>query len=221
MTVLTSSLLCPIDPLTVILMSTLHGEPASDQREPGYTDRREAPAASSARRWSVSVGLAVLVAGCAVLALAARSRTEDATAAASLAGPTTSFVAGPCERPGPRPSDPAKLAALNEIALKEIEQNIQNGWEKYNDTRLDGVFMCGWVRPFEVKSDDIPKFLESNGAVPVYDAPNGSVMGYSYAFLGYVDRATAERPDFDPARLRREKNGCDPLTDPQNCRPVS
>ncbi len=53
--------------------------------------------------------------------------------------------------------------------------------------------------------------LDDPDRTPIYDAPNGTVIGFSYNNLGWVSLERSH--GFDPAAARTAKYGCDPVLD--------
>jgi len=46
---------------------------------------------------------------------------------------------------------------------------------------------------------------------PVWDAPDGQVIGYRYPNLGFVSKATGDKPSFDALAIYRSRGECEPL----------
>lgn len=52
-----------------------------------------------------------------------------------------------------------------------------------------------------------------SGNLDPYDAPNGSLIGYTYEYLGFVPLSVVEDPSFDAVEALREVWGCGPEVD--------
>lgn len=95
---------------------------------------------------------------------------------------------------------------------------------------LASVYASGWL-PYD--GDDVlhpepggvakPKGFAhygenvAPGEAPIYDAPNGKIIGYAYSQLGYV--AAADDAAFDAHARRVAKYGCDSFQD-TGCNPA-
>lgn len=92
-----------------------------------------------------------------------------------------------------------------------IERQLATGWVGYNGgfallPELRDSSPKGYLRVGEWSSEP--------GRAAVYDRPEGKVVGYAYAQLGFVP--LADDPGFDAHRTRVERFGCDQFHD--DCR---
>ncbi len=99
----------------------------------------------------------------------------------------------------------------------EVEQHwasVEAGqWTRYSgEPGIVGADVPdGWVL-LRSSADALREAAQSG--IPVYDAPDGTVLGYDFANLGYVPKEVAEAPGFDQTALRAAKFGCDIVADP-------
>lgn len=176
----------------------VHISDLRDELQPDYTDHAFRP---RHRRWGVivaSVGAAVLFIAAALVAL--RGTGARSTTAGSLAVPDARQAGTP-------------LSAEEGDAL--LQQQMAAGWVPYGGvSAVQGVEVPAgaWV-----KFEALPKSESVDGRIPVYDAPDGQVIGYAYSNLGFVPKEIAESGQFDAAQARIAKFGCDIKTD-QECR---
>ncbi len=132
--------------------------------------------------------------------------------------PTTSMTASPTPTgTGPTPEE---LQAADEL----LAQQQANGWVPYGGGSAipGGSAQEGWVR-YQKLEDMAPTFDDSGNVVgrhlerfPVYDAPNGAIIGYHYSGVGFVPLDQLET--FDATAARIEMWGCDPYA--PGCTPV-
>jgi hypothetical protein len=103
-------------------------------------------------------------------------------------------------------------------ATERLEEQRAAGWIPVSpDPVIEGVEVPSivWMRA----GDSVAplEFDPQQLRVPVYDEMDGVVIGYDYQRLGYVPLAVADSGEFDAARARIDKYGCDLLLD-ANCR---
>lgn len=130
------------------------------------------------------------------------------------------FHSGPCEQPLDAPAEFSEELNVELEKLRvEVEAEWAEGWKRVQLQDLDGGWTCGWARSIEsaLPGSDGPSPVSGN---PIYGTKDlaGEVIGYEVLYVGFVSRDVVEAPGFDPAVLRVEKNGCDPLAS-QDCRP--
>lgn len=70
-----------------------------------------------------------------------------------------------------------------------------------------------WLRFYD---DDVidPLHFDDENKAPTFDAPNGSLIGYTFEHLGFVPLSVYEDPAFDPVAALRQVWGCAPEVDP-------
>ena len=95
---------------------------------------------------------------------------SSSTALGSAAPPTT----------GPPIESPPGWSLLSEAVLRPVEDD-------------EPPPSPAWLR---TGSDMTEMFTGPSGSVPVYDAPDGAVVGYLFGF-GYISKGVVESPDFD------------------------
>lgn len=103
--------------------------------------------------------------------------------------------------------------ALERRLIAESAANLESGaWVPYHGSPgVPGVVVpYGWAKPGP-GMDGIRRSAQDG--IPIYDRPDGVVVGYEFASLGYVPRSVAEEPSFDPHAARVSRFGCDPTRD--------
>lgn len=94
---------------------------------------------------------------------------------------------------------------------KSWDSFVAGEWVRYHGTAgAAGVSVPdGWVKP-SPSQDNLRQAFVSG--LPVFDKPDGTILGYDFASLGYIPAEMATRPGFDPKAARIAKFGCDPST---------
>jgi hypothetical protein len=104
--------------------------------------------------------------------------------------------------------------------LSEEEQRVEDAWDRTVERLKNG----GWVRydlhpavPIESVPNEAWVRLDPLGTppedaetlrTPVYDAPDGELIGYHYPRVGFVPPEVANSGDFDPRAAEEERWGC-------------
>lgn len=179
------------------LMNELDGEPMDE-----YTSSRNSEQTRgrrSAVSWSFGVAVALAVVGLAVVLVAERSGGGGTSiTAASPSGDHTS------------PSAIASYGDGEGEAEAVFDEQAKSGWVPYNGrAAVRGIELpeSMWLKWDE---DAFPPVAVNDvGRADVYDAPNGSIIGYTYSALGFVPREIADDPAFDITTLYNEMYGCD------------
>jgi len=172
------------------------------------TDYVEAEAGRqrTSRSWVVGVGVAAAALAVLLLGIFAfgRANSSSSTSVAPAAVPPSV----PDARTAGRPLTPQEADEL-------LKQQMAAGWVPYAGAPAagDAPPPLAW-QPYSANPRSADVETGPNGGQPVYDAPNGNVVGYHYTNLGYVSKAHAESGQFDPAQARIAKFGCDPQGDP-------
>ncbi|MCB1249107.1 MAG: hypothetical protein KDB36_06850 [Acidimicrobiales bacterium] len=115
---------------------------------------------------------------------------------------------------GTEPSEPSAAQlddrARNEALIAEMEAS---GWVPVLLTNFEdpSQSVAGYERL--PSSDGSDPAFRMDGTAMVFDAPDGTHIGYDLPGLGFVQKATMEAAGFDPAAERVAKFGCDRLTD--------
>lgn len=193
---------------------------STNNEQPEYAQRRGSP--SEPRRWVLRVAVIVTVLICAGALAVTLSRTSGDSGSVTQVGatPTTQFVAGTCDAPAPRPDHPSQQQ-IDEWAAdaRAVNDEIaKTGFAKTRAIQQDGSSICAWFRPSHPTFEQLEGKAASSDATALYDQPNGNVLGVAYMYLGYFPFAVVTAPGFDPGKLRMERFGCDPVSDP-TCRP--
>jgi hypothetical protein len=154
---------------------------------------------------------------------------------ALTASPTDDMNAARCEVAvdvGPEPQE--VFVALADDGTCELEQPVDEmqaaterlarqlatGWVPYGGSpEIEGTSTPtgSWTRAGPTEQVDCDHRPDARGIprllrCPVYDEPDGAVIGYRYNGLGYVPVELAET--FDHGRALLEQRGCDPFADP-------
>lgn len=177
---------------------------------------------SGRRMWWFGLGFMVLVVAISVVGV---TRVREGDAVSPAVAPTTEAAVDPTWQPGPCPQPqsradmtPEEQAASSQRSREAVNEGRRTGWLRFRGERGDGSgWFCGWMRYFP--SGDPAALAASGGKEPLYDAPDGAVIGYSFAALGVFTPEQVAAPGFDPAALRVARYGCDPVVD-KSCRPV-
>ena len=176
------------------------GERRPSQRGPGFL--------------LVAIGLAALASGAGCAAKAAETVEAKSAGApappAKVAAPTEGGAVGstPSVAPGESIPTPEELARAN----ADLDAQLRSGWVRWEGA--EGYFVGelapkGSYKPTGGNEASNP--LVDADRTPVYDAPNGTVVGFNYNSLGWVSLERSQ--GFDAAKARVEKNGCDPVLD--------
>jgi len=133
-------------------------------------------------------------------------------------------------RPGSAPTSPAvPVATGDSTTTSATAESFPTPEELARaDADLKAQYDAGWLR-YDGAEGYVPGELGPKGSfmptgatealslgidadrTPVYDAPNGTVIGFNYNDLGWVSLERSQ--GFDAAKARVEKNGCDPVLD--------
>jgi hypothetical protein len=122
---------------------------------------------------------------------------------------------GPCPEPNPRPdpyTDEARALHAERVArTQEIVEEL--GWQPWRvEEIIDGGWVCGWT---PVDDRNVTELRESMDAAPqgtpLYDRPNGHVVGYMFGAVGFVSNENLDSPEFDLEAEMIAKNGCPEL----------
>jgi hypothetical protein len=102
---------------------------------------------------------------------------------------------------------------IDALVWQTHEQMLAGGWTRYGggSPGVPGVVVPseGWVR-LSPGSSPWDQFRTAyDKGIAVYDRPDGEIVGYEFANLGFVPRSIAESPGFDPQAARAQKFGCD------------
>lgn len=92
-----------------------------------------------------------------------------------------------------------------------------NEWMRYSGSPgIPGVDVPkdAWVR-FTPSVDHLREAYHRG--IPVFDRPDGDVIGYDFANLGFVPRSIAEAPGFDAEAARAAKGACLTAPAPAEC----
>lgn len=169
-----------------------------DALEPKYTEdespRRVVNARQSRHRSNVfrvfAAGLIVGLIGLGGVAF----RSSDRSAVPRVDEQTTNAA----QAPTPAQVDEAKA---------KLDQQMKSGWIPFSgaEVAVPGATSPNdaWVR------STIDDAARTEGRQPVYNSPNGNVVGYVYFNLGYVPQAVADSGQFDARAARIQKFGCD------------
>lgn len=138
---------------------------------------------------------------------------EDEAGRVVIVDQPTSTTTDPTGPTGAEPT-PEEIKAAEE-GLAVYRQQEANGWVPYGSASAipGGPHIEGWRRPTE--GDMVTDFDDAGNVVgrhlerfPVYDKPDGAVIGYHYSGVGFVPLDQVEA--FDPSAARVEVWGCDP-----------
>jgi len=146
------------------------------------------------------------------IALAASRGGQPATTDVASTGvtnssePVRSATEAPLANSVPTTESPAEVAAANKV----LAEQMAAGWVPLSPksfTAVEGDTPPpgdAWI-PYD---KDPTKVMDAdNQRVPAYDKPNGSIVGYLYAF-GWVSAETANSPTFDLEALKEKMGLC-------------
>ena len=121
---------------------------------------------------------------------------EEAASATS----TTEFLTGPCPAPPSRPQNPtAADQQAFDASIVQSQADAASGWLPLTSKdAVNGGWYCGWIR---VSPRDPSEIIAAGNRQAVYDAKDGTVVGYGYVGIGFVPIEVADAPGFDPASL--------------------
>ncbi len=126
------------------------------------------------------------------------SPTADPYAPAATS--TTHFQTGPCPAPPTRPEHPteADQRAFDDSVVQS-QADAATGWLPFTSQDVvNGGWYCGWIR---VPPRDPSEIIAAGNRQAVYDAQDGTVVGYAYVGVGFVPINVADAPGFDPSQL--------------------
>jgi len=109
------------------------------------------------------------------------------------------------------------LAGFVPDQISSSEEAHRTGWTRFRDRLADGSgWLCGWTSTIPSERadfDEVQNYRSTDGRQAIYDAVDGNVIGFSFAFLGAFTPEQVAEPGFDPASMRVHRHGCDPLLD--------
>lgn len=177
------------------------------------------PPRRSNRRMALVMGIAAACIAVVGFAFSASDQTPDADgslAPASEGAPSMSSTEGlvaPSDvanssilLPAPEETPntfPQAQGPVSDPDLAGFHEQWATGWFPYGDN-VDGIH--GYVR---APNPENPDPLALSEAYPVYDAPDGAMIGYAHSDLGFVDLVTVYPGVFDPVTERIQRFGCD------------
>ena len=94
-------------------------------------------------------------------------------------------------------SEPVRPLTDPPTQAPSVDPEVEPGWTGY----VIDADSVGFVR-----TEDYWKIDEDHPA-PLYDAPNGTHIGYAVLYVGFVDRETFETPGFDLEAYSRAELG--------------
>ena len=162
------------------------------------------------------------------------------TAAYGISRPRSSEItqagqAVPAGQAAPGTTNPLSGRALTQDDAYKLMTPAQRAEDQKASADYAKLVASGW-RPWAVQ----PVFPEDNVAtqayepllpefltqvppsrdlprIPLFDAPNGHLIGYEYPNAGFVTAARADSPTFDSASLYHARGLCAPNQDPATC----
>jgi hypothetical protein len=168
------------------------------------------------RRHSWTVRIAAIMFGVGLVAASALAASHLGNRESLNAGATTGGQSTPTTT-ATDPSQSRLTPAQAEQAQQQLAQQQATGWVPYAASPgVPGVQVptSAWLGG--LSNNAIPFDAKAVGdqlRLPVYDSPNGKMIGYYYLGLGYIPAAMASDPTFDAAKARVAKYGCDIETD--------
>jgi hypothetical protein len=198
----------------VVCIEDLAGFAPDQISSPGQRPRRRVAL------WGGLAALAVAVGGFVALGREDTSSVANDTASDSLSAPSfdPSRRPGRCDAPTPRTErTPAEQLASRDASRAAMEEAHRTGWTRFRDRLADGSgWLCGWTSTIPSERahfDEVQNYRSTDGRQAIYDAVDGNVIGFSFAFLGAFTPEQVAEPGFDPASMRFHRHGCDPLLD--------
>lgn len=118
------------------------------------------------------------------------------------------------------PGDTERAPTKEEIAAAEekLAAQIEAGWVPFEPSpAIEGAFVPAdlWI-PIDLTQvnpaglNDAP---EAQGAVPVFDAPDGNIVGYEFIDAGYVGKEELAGFDLEAAKERQRQRICASLNE--------
>lgn len=106
-------------------------------------------------------------------------------------------------------TSPAADADLSALSAPRTTVSVP-GWKPYTDVLASDLDTTVTVY---VRADAPSSFPAAPGQpeVPVYDEPDGTLIGYYYPWVGIVGNETLASGQFDATKARIRRWGCDPL----------
>lgn len=180
---------------------------------PGYVDLESAGPAGRGPRSKALAVAAGIVALLAIAGIGFRIANGQGPSAVDSAAQSSDAAQAVTKPSAPTAQEQAE-------AERRLAQQIASGWVPWTINSVvpaEGLPQIGFMHTATGQPDavsvaglDVAQSPDGRPRAPVYDKPDGKVLGYYYVNLGFVPAAVADAPGFDVAPLFKAAGRCAP-----------